>query len=122
MVHEVGVVFAAGMANVHETMKDAAMENMSRLPFLGNVNERVDVPRAGGQYVLLASLLEDAVVVRVGAGPCRKKDYADPATVKTVLTKLGFALCNVHMLMTGRDHRDRTLLEVVPLLRVLSYC
>ena len=136
------VVFSPNMANVHETMKDAAIHaegatNM-RPPLDLNKSEdrgKVLKPLAGvamlafmpsfrhGQSPTRTTIASSRRLARTYLPLAREMSTVSstlprrPAahvTVMTVLTKLGFAPCHLNMLMTGKDHRTEPCLEVVP--------
>ncbi|CAE6925506.1 MKK3 [Symbiodinium sp. CCMP2592] len=54
------------------------------------------------------------LVVQKGEMAHVLKEYADVPTVRTVLTKLGMAICNLRTLMETPDQKNTTLLDVVP--------
>ncbi|CAE7365440.1 unnamed protein product [Symbiodinium sp. CCMP2592] len=127
--HEVGVVFSPDMANARITLEDAAQQAEGAATFAEAVNLENKSPPGGcggcpgsapvNQGADIFTCCErDALplllVVQKGEMAHVLKEYADVPTVRTVLTKLGVAICNLRTLMETPDQKNTTLLDVVP--------
>ncbi|CAE6949120.1 GIP [Symbiodinium sp. CCMP2592] len=127
--HECGVVFSPDMANARITLEDAAHQSEGAATFaeavdLENKTHRGKVLKAAAgvafavlqchsKLVAWASANEVAFVAFKAQGAdiltCCEREYADVPTVRTVLTKLGVAICNLRT----PNQNGATLLDLV---------
>ncbi|CAE7630999.1 purD [Symbiodinium sp. CCMP2592] len=116
--HEVGVVFSPDMANARITLEDAAQHSEGAATFAEAVNLAAATAFKNQGADIFTCCERDALplllVVQKGEMAHVLKEYADVPTVRTVLTKLGMAICNLRMLMETPDQKDTTLLDLVP--------